>query len=153
MTESRRMLRTARPDDLPALLALEAQFPGDRLSARQMRHHLANPRAVMRVLAESGALLGYSLVLARAGSRRARLYSIAVERAARGRGLGAVLLRDAEVTARRRGHDRLGLEVRTDNRAAIALYEQAGYHRTGSLPAYYQDGQDGLRFEKSLAGA
>ena len=147
------MLRDARPDDLPALLALEAQFPGDRLSARQFRHHLANPRATLRVLAERGALLGYALVLARAGSRRARLYSIAVDRAARGRGLGAVLLRDAERGARRRGHDRLALEVRTDNRAALALYEGAGYRRAAALPGYYDDGQDGLRFEKPLAGA
>ena len=72
-------LRDARPEDLPALLALEAMFPGDRLSARQFRRHLANPRACLRVAADGPRLLGYHLVFLRAGSPWARLYSIAVD--------------------------------------------------------------------------
>lgn len=146
------MLRTARPADLPALLALEAQFPGDRMSARQFRHHLANPQAALRVLAEGGEVLGYTLVLVRAGTRPARLYSIAVDRTRRGLGLGAQLLRDAERCAVRFGRDRLRLEVRADNRAALALYQGAGYRPFGRRPAYYQDGMDAVRLEKPLAG-
>ena len=145
------MLRDARPDDLPALLALEAQFPGDRLSARQFRHHLRNPAASLRVLAEGGALLGYTLVLVRAGTRPARLYSIAVDRAQRGRGLGARLLRDAERRARRAGRTLLRLEVRADNPAAIGLYRAAGYLPIGRRAGYYEDGADALRFEKELS--
>jgi ribosomal-protein-alanine N-acetyltransferase len=144
------MFRTARPGDLPALLALEAQFPGDRMQARQFRHHLANPQAALRVLVEEGAVLGYALVLVRAGTRPARLYSIAVDRRQRGRGLGAALLADAERAARRFGRDRLRLEVRADNAAAIALYEGNGYRRFGRHEAYYEDGGDALRFEKAL---
>lgn len=146
------MLRNARPADLPALLALEAQFPGDRMGARQFRHHLANPRAALRVLAEGGEVLGYTLVLVRAGTRPARLYSIAVDRSRRGRGFGAQLLRDAERCARRFGRDRLRLEVRADNRAALSLYQGAGYRPFGRRPGYYQDGMDAVRLEKPLAG-
>ena len=153
MTESRRMLRPARPDDLPALLALEARFPGDRLSARQFRHHLGNPSAALRVLVENGRLAGYALVLLRRGARRARLYSIAVDAAHRGRGCGEILLRDAEKIARREGRIALRLEVRDDNRAARALYEKAGYRRIGGYRAYYDDGADAVRFEKPLARA
>ena len=146
------MLRDARPDDLPALLALEAQFPGDRLAARQLRHHLANPSAALRVLAERGRVAGYALLLLRRGARQARLYSIAVDAAQRGRGLGEMLLRDAEKIARRAGRSALRLEVRADNRAALALYEKAGYRRIGAYPAYYDDGTDAVRFEKALPG-
>lgn len=150
MTESRRMLRDARPSDLPALLALEAQFPGDRLSARQFRHHLANPAATLRVLVADQRLAGYHLVLTRRGTRQARLYSIAVDAAFRGRGFGAKLLRDAERCARRAGRGALRLEVRAGNRTAIALYEGAGYRRIGSYPGYYDDGAEAIRFEKLL---
>lgn len=147
------MPRDARPDDLPALLALEAQFPGDRLSARQFRHHLANPSARLRVLLADGRAAGYTLVLLRRGARQARLYSIAVDAAQRGRGFGETLLRDAEKIARRAGRAALRLEVRADNRAALSLYEKAGYRRFGVHRGYYDDGADAVRLEKALAGA
>ena len=143
-------LRTARPDDLPGLLALEARFPGDRLSVRQFRHHLGNPRARLRVLAGPGGLLGYHLLLTRAGSRQARLYSLVVDPAARGQGLGRRLLADAEAQARAAGCDGLRLEVRQDNAAANALYQRAGYRRWLALPGYYQDGGDGWRLARDL---
>ena len=145
-------LRDARPADLPALLALEAGFPGDRLSARQLRRHLANPRARLRVALAGGRLLGYHLLLRRENSAWARLYSIAVDPAARGQGLGRRLLADAERQARAAGCAGLRLEVRQDNRAAVALYEAAGYRRAGALPAYYDDGGDGWRYARAWAG-
>ena len=141
-------LRDARPDDLPALLALEATFPGDRLSARQFRHHLANPRARLRVAVAGGRLLGYHLLLLRQGSAWARLYSIAVDPAARGQGLGRRLLADAERQAAAAGRTGLRLEVRQDNRAACALYEAAGFRRLAALPAYYDDGAPGWRYAR-----
>lgn len=143
-------LRTARAADLPGLIALESRFPGDRLSPRQFRHHLANPRAVLRVLADGPALRGYHLVLTRAGSRWARLYSLAVDPAARGRGLGRRLLADAERQARRAGCLGLRLEVRRDNAAANALYASAGYGRRAALPGYYEDGGDGWRLQREF---
>ena len=143
-------LRDARPEDLPALLALEAMFPGDRLSARQFRRHLANPRACLRVAVDGPRLLGYHLVFLRAGSPWARLYSIAVDPAARGQGLGRRLLADAEARARAAGRTGLRLEVRQDNPAAAALYAAAGYARLAALPGYYEDGADGWRYARRL---
>jgi ribosomal-protein-alanine N-acetyltransferase len=142
--------RAARAADLPDLLALEARFPGDRLSARQFRHHLDNPRARLRVLPGAGSLLGYHLVLTRAGCRWGRLYSLVVDPAARGRGLGRILLADAEAQARRAGCRGLRLEVRQDNAAANALYAAAGYRRVAALPDYYEDGGDGWRLAREF---
>ena len=145
------LLRPARPADLAALLALEAMFPGDRLSPRQFRRHLASPRARLRVAMFKGTLAAYALTLLRRGSAVARLYSIAVDPAWRGHGLGAALLIDAQEQALRAGCDRLRLEVRADNAAAIALYRHAGFREFGRHPCYYEDGCDALRFEKLLA--
>ena len=141
-------LRTARAADLPARLALEQTFPGDRMSARQFRHHLASPRARWRVAEAGGRLLGYALVLLRRDSDRARLYSIAVDPAARGQGLGRRLLAAAEKDAARAGRTAMTLEVRQDNPAANALYQSAGYRRLAALPAYYEDGAPGWRYIK-----
>ncbi len=146
-------LRDARPDDLPALLALEARFPGDRLSARQFRHHLGNPRARLRVAAAGGAVLAYHLLLLRRGSGLARLYSIAVDAAARGQGLGRRLLADAEAQARAAGCRGLRLEVRQDNDAANSLYRAAGYRQLAVLANYYDDGAPGWRYGRDWDGA
>lgn len=145
-------LRPAGPADLDALLALEAQFPGDRLSPRQLRTHVDSPRARLRVLLEDGRIAGYALVFLRRGSRIARLYSIVVDPARRGRGHGLALLRDAEAQAAAAGAHELRLEVRADNAAAVALYEGEGYRRLAALPAYYADGAGGWRYARALAG-
>jgi [ribosomal protein S18]-alanine N-acetyltransferase len=143
-------LRWAQPEDLPALQALEAGFPGDRLSPRQLRRHLDAGARLRVAVDDEGRLLGYALVLRRSGSRLARLYSLAVAAAARGRGLGRALLGDAERLARQAGATALRLEVRCDNAAAIALYRGAGYRDDGRRAAYYEDGTDALRMRRGL---
>lgn len=145
--------RDGRPEDLAALLALEAQFPGDRLSARQFRRHLASPSAHLRVIDAGTTLAGYALVFRRRGSTVARLYSIAVDPSVRGRGIGAALLADAEAVERAAGATALRLEVRIDNAAAIALYRSRGYREFGRHAGYYADGVDALRMEKALQPA
>lgn len=142
-------VRDARPQDLPRLLQLEALFPGDRLAPRQFRRHLASPRARLRVALRDGVIVAYALTLLRRGSARARLYSIAVEPAARGLGLGAQLLDDAMRQAAAAGCEWLRLEVREDNAAAIALYRRLGFVEFGCKPGYYEDGAAALRFERA----
>lgn len=143
-------LRDARADDLPALLALEARFPGDRLSARQFRRHLHSSSARLRMLDADAMPMGYALHFRRRGSGVARLYSVAVDPAMRGRGIGAALLADAEAIARATGAASMRLEVRADNPEAIALYRSRGYREFGRHASYYADGADALRFEKPL---
>lgn len=136
--------------DLNDLLALEARFPGDRLRARQFRRHLRSDSAWLGVVDVEGKVAGYALVFFRRGAQRARLYSIAVDPDARGRGLGGCLLGAAEDAARARGAARLTLEVRTDNLVALQLYARAGYLRFGRIPGYYEDGCDAWRLVRSL---
>lgn len=144
-------IRAARADDLPALVALEnGVFDYDRMSARQFRRHLAGPGATLLVAADAGGLLGSALAFRRRGSRASRLYSLATAPAARGRGVARALLAAVEADAVARGAERMRLEVRADNTAAIALYEHTGYVRIGELPAYYDDGADARRYEKKL---
>lgn len=55
---------------------------------------------------------------------------------ARGHGLAKALLHEAEREARRGGFTSLRLAVRETQEAAIKLYEESGYIRWGTLPAY-----------------
>ena len=144
-------LRRATSADADALIALETSaFTGDRLSARSLRRHILSSTATLVVATRNGALAGYALTFHRAGSRIARLYSIAVDPAHRGQGLAIQLLRDLETRACKRGCNRLRLEVRTDNTTAIRSYEREGFQVFATTLNYYEDGASALRMEKTL---
>jgi ribosomal protein S18 acetylase RimI-like enzyme len=105
---------------------------------------------VMAATTSHRHFLGSAVLFFRQRSGVARLYSLATQPEARGRGVGAALLEAAAEAARHRGCRALRLEVRTDNTAAIGLYERAGFQRIGRYECYYQDGADAWRYEKPL---
>lgn len=143
-------IRHASTADLPALLALENSFTGDQLRREHFRHLLTHARADVWLCAATDESLGNAIVLYRAGSRRARLYSLVVAPWARGRGIARTLLETAKQAAAVRGCRSMTLEVRCDNVPAINLYRKLGYRFIEHLPRYYEDGQDGFRLECSL---
>lgn len=145
------LIRVAEAADVAELVALEnATFAGDRLSRRSFRRLLAVPSAMLWVARAEAVVAGYALVFFRRGSRVGRLYSIAVAKRCRGRGVAHQLMAVAEEAVRVRHCDRLRLEVRVDNAAAIQLYQQLGYVASGRLANYYEDGCDALRLQKRL---
>ena len=143
-------IRPARATDLDAIERLEhAAFSGDHLSRRSLRAFIAARNRIL-VATEAGGLVGYALVTWRRGGRTARLYSVAVARESAGRGVGRALLAAVQTHAVEQGCEILRLEVREDNRRAIALYKRLGYRRFGRYEDYYDDGATALRFEKKL---
>lgn len=149
-------LRQARSRDLDDLHRLEqTAFTGDRFSRRQLWHLLNRAHAETLVVesseAEGERLLGYGTLLFRRGSRRARLYSFCVHPTARGGGLGRRLVEALEQVALARGAERLGLEVRADNRVALGLYRRLGFRLECWLESYYEDGCSGWQMVKTLS--
>lgn len=145
-------VRRARSADLQALLHLEALFPSDAMSRRSLRRFIDNSSAVFLVAVDGadGPIVGNLLLLTRRDRDSARLYSIVVDLAARGRGIAQQLIEAAHRQARQRGCRRVVLEVRCDNAAALALYQRLGYRAVEMLPAYYEDGADGTRLAVDL---
>lgn len=157
-------LRRGRRSDLDALVALEHAlfdsqfFAGHVIARASFRRLLASPGATFLVAearkqigAQIGAQVGaYVLVLYRANSGAARIYSIGVAARFRRRGLARSLVAAAEKDAVRRGRKAMRLEVRADDRGIIALYESSGYRRIGRAPGYYNGRVDALRLEKVL---
>jgi len=150
------VIRAGQPRDLAALLAIEvACFTTDRLSARQMRRFLTRARARLLVVEQpaQGLICGYALVLLPALPRPARLYSLAVAPAWRGRGLADRLLAEVVERAAHARYDRLRLEVRAQADELIAWYGRRGFKLLRRLPGYYQDGADALKMEKFIKGS
>ncbi|MEQ9449489.1 MAG: GNAT family N-acetyltransferase, partial [Rhodospirillaceae bacterium] len=144
-------VRAGRPSDLDALHDLETTvFTSDRLTRRALNRHLQSHAAKVLVAVGADSCLGYALVLFRKDSMAARLYSLAVDRNARGRGIGGMLLQAGNRAAKRRGRVQMRLEVRADNAAARKLYMDAGFRARLVIGDYYQDGMAAVRFEKAL---
>jgi ribosomal protein S18 acetylase RimI-like enzyme len=147
-------LRPGHLRDIEALVALEnAVFTTDILSRRSFRRFLTASNSSLIVAEESGKLGGYALVLYPPRSKLARLYSIAVAPHITSRGIGPLLLAEAEAAATRRRRRAMRLEVHEHNTRAIGRYEKSGYRLFGRLHRYYEDGGDALRFDKPLGGA
>jgi ribosomal protein S18 acetylase RimI-like enzyme len=145
------MIREAGYSDLDALLNMENRsFESDKLSRRSLGRLLKRGNATTLVDVENGRARGYALVLYNKGTSLARLYSIVVDPDFRGLGLGRTLLAAAEKDALDNDCVTMRLEVRKDNQAAIALYQDHGYRLFGVVQDYYQDHTEAMRFEKSL---
>lgn len=77
-------------------------------------------------------------ILGRVVLDEAEVLTLAVAPFMRRRGIGAALLAGYHDAARARGAERSFLEVAEDNAAALALYERAGYARSGRRKGYYR---------------
>lgn len=87
---------------------------------------------------ETAGLVGYGgiSVLGRPGEAEASVHNIAVDPAWQGKGVGRALLRALLAMADEAAAP-VYLEVRTDNEAAIGLYEAHGFTRIGVRRRYY----------------
>ena len=145
------LVRPATEADIPALVALEAGFPPeDRFPVRTWRR-LLRGRSLAYVSVSDGKVIGAAVYLYRDGARVARLYSLTVDPAHRGKGLAGALLQAGERDAATRNCDRLRLEVRQSNLTAIHLYERHGFRVMAHTQDYYPDGETAVRMEKTIA--
>jgi [ribosomal protein S18]-alanine N-acetyltransferase len=76
-------------------------------------------------------------ILMRTTVYEAEILTLAVRPEARGRGLGADLVRRGLAAAAGRGARRVVLEVADDNGAARAIYAKAGFEQAAVRPRYY----------------
>jgi GNAT superfamily N-acetyltransferase len=135
--ESRR-LRTQRlraltdaPLAFGSTFAREEAFPDDVWCERALRG-AAGEDQVTYVVEDGERWLGMATGLVDGvDASRIDLVGMFVEPAARGRGLGALLVDAVIDWARARGSARLYLWVTTTNRAALALYRRSGFRPTG----------------------
>jgi len=144
-------LRVADQHDLARLVEIENScFTSDILSRRSFQRFL-RPGAHEIIVAEvNREIVGYVLVLFRTGTSLARLYSIAVTPAHRGKGIAEKLVHAAEQSGRNHDCAFMRLEVSVHNTGASKLYNKLGYRLIGEIENYYDDGSDAHRMEKRI---
>ena len=142
-------LRTAKAEDLHAIMALESPtFGTDAWSASTMADELADTNTHYLVAFAPDTpnkIVAYAGLLAPRGAFTSDIQTITVAPSARGGGLGRVLMQTLIVEARARGAREMFLEVRADNPGARRLYERLDFAEIGVRPRYYQpDGVDAI---------
>ena len=93
----------------------------------------------------TGFLLGVSQV-----PGESRVLMFAVEREARGSGVGRRLMDEFLERSRQRGFRRVTLEVRVSNVGAIRFYTRYRYSVIDLLRGYYSDGENGYHMAREL---
>lgn len=127
-------LRPMREGDLDAVLDIELRaypFPWTRGIFQDCLR--ANYPAW--VLHRGGAIIGYGMLSLAADE--AHVLNVCTAPEEQGQGHGRRLLRALLQLGRARGAQRVFLEVRPSNIAAIALYHEEGFNEIGRRPRYY----------------
>ena len=146
-------MRAMTQDDVDAVLAIEQavqRFPWTRGNFADA----LNSGYLCRVdETEEGGIRGYAILMPVVDE--AELLSIGVAQAEQRKGLGRAILAEMLNMARAKNMQRVFLEVRSSNVAAIALYRSAGFSQVGLRRGYYQnaDGsEDALVMACELTG-
>jgi len=141
----------ASPSHADLLARLHAEiFVSEPWDADWFARMLLNPAVSGLILMQGEEPAG--LALASAVADEAEILTIGIRPACRRQGLGAALLEAVIGDAAGRGVSRLHLEVSAENHAAIALYEKAGFARTGLRRKYYRNGADAVTMAHELSG-
>jgi [ribosomal protein S18]-alanine N-acetyltransferase len=129
-------IRPALGADAARLGPIERASFSDPWSEAAFREALATPIGFGFIAEEQGVLRGY--LIGRLVAEEAEILNLAVDAAARRRGIGSALLDAALEYCAERGGAEVFLEVRHSNAAAQQLYLAAGFRVVGVRPSYYR---------------
>lgn len=149
-------IRTASPDDAPALANLHAASFADAWGAGSLATLLGRAQVIgLKAMVNDERAAGF--ILTQVIADEAEILTICVDPQARRLGIGRLLLDAACLQLSERGAMSLFLEVSEANQAAHDLYVKSGFVGVGRRKAYYRDGwqadgaRDALVMKKQLA--
>jgi ribosomal protein S18 acetylase RimI-like enzyme len=140
--------------DLDTVEAIElACFQSELLSRRQLRYLLSKANACTLLYQCEGQVVAYAMALYPGRYKPARIYSLAVLSAFRGKKIASQLLDALRQRIIKRGYGEIRLEVRVSQADVQALYRRMGYEFMEFVPRYYGDGEDACRMRLWLTPA
>jgi ribosomal-protein-alanine N-acetyltransferase len=140
------------PADAETLSALHARCFATGWSAADFRRLALEEHYCGLAAFQQRVIVGFAIAQLAAGE--AEILIIAVAPECRHTGIGAALLGRLARELTARGAATLFLEVNIDNRAALALYEKAGFIEVGRRRGYYHTlsgAQDALILRRPLS--
>jgi ribosomal-protein-alanine N-acetyltransferase len=143
-------LRLYRPDDLAAMVALDALCfdPVFLFGRRAMRRFAEAPGAITLLAEANNDLVGFCIVHMQ--QRSGYIVTLDVAPHCRRHGLARSLMREIESSAQAAGADAMELHVFTENAAAIRFYEKIGYTMSGTAKDFYASGLSAWIYRKQL---
>ena len=144
--------RLANAFDLAVFVSLDKElFPYSPWSASQYKEEFSSPtRHFVVAVDEQQSIIGYAGVFA-PGAVEADILTVGVVPEHRGKGVAKELMALITDWAKDQGSTAMMLEVKTDNREAIGLYESLGYSTLNIRKDYFGAGLDAqvMRLELS----
>lgn len=122
-------------DQIEDVVAIETEAFTTPWQSETFRGLLDRDGIVLLVMTDGEDVVGYAVLWCIAD--QGELANIAVKEGHRGKGLGAHLLGHVLGVARERGVEKLFLEVRASNEAALAMYARFGFGQVGVRRNYY----------------
>ena len=141
-------IRQWTEDDAPSAVIIERACFKEAWTLDVVKQCFRFPHFLGFVLEAEGEIVGY--VCGSSLFEDSELMRIAVLPTQRGKGFGKLLLERFVEGALARGAERMFLEVRASNEAALSLYLKSGFQKNRLRKRYYPDGEDGLEMCKDL---
>ena len=142
-------VREWRYEDILELSQLEKEiFSGEAWSYKTLATVFEQPTFYGVLGEDGGEIAGYGGITVAADS--ADIGNIAVAENYRGGGIGTALLQNLCEKAKEKGAEKVFLEVRVSNAAAMRLYLKCGFVGAYARTRYYPDGEDCLVMVKNL---
>lgn len=102
------------------------------------------------LVVDTGQGIGGALVAIHDAPLSGRVLMMVVDPTLRGRGVGTRLMEVFTQRCLERGFRSISLEVRESNAEAQRFYRRLRFLPVAVLPRYYNDGEDGIRMERTL---
>lgn len=142
-------IRKCRYEDILSISELEKLcFKGEGWSFGTIASAFENPSYCMLVAEEGGEVIGYGCTCTTLET--CDLENVLVAEEYRNSGVGRALMKKLLSDAKERGAEKVFLEVRVSNSAALKLYLSCGFVGVHARTRYYSDGEDCLVMVKEL---
>ena len=142
-------IRDWKYEDILRISELEKEiFSAEAWSYKTLATVFETPTFSGVLCEDGGEIAGYGGITVAADS--ADIGNIAVSENYRGGGIGTALLQKLCEKAKEKGAEKVFLEVRVSNTAAMKLYLKCGFAGAYARTRYYPDGEDCLVMVKNL---
>ncbi|HHV17021.1 MAG TPA: ribosomal protein S18-alanine N-acetyltransferase [Gelria sp.] len=143
------ILRKMTPQDIDEVMRIEQKSFTLPWSRESYLGELKNSFATYLVCDYEGEVVGYGGIWV--VFEEAHITNVAVDPDFRQFGMGTALMQELEQVARDKKANRILLEVRPSNQAALAMYSNLYYFPSGLRRGYYtDDGEDAIIMTKLL---
>lgn len=137
------IIRPMSTTDLEAVVGIEASCAAGTWTPAMFQSEMTAPGRTWLVAEHDDHVVGFGGIMV--VGREAHVMDLAVDPAARERGVARTLVWELAEAAVAAGATRMTLEVRPSNDAARALYASCGFDVRGRRPGYYPEtGEDAL---------